>query len=288
MEQDLAIMRKRAGRLLAAGAVCETNIQNGAEQCYVSIPWENNQEIPYQEAIEMGYSLNREALEKAIVLASEQQHAIEACNFYLGELGKILDIPYFRDRSFTEPDDNERAADLIYNFLLEAVKNPIRTGWRQVSSSSAQDFANSGSFVVGSTHSIPGVSKYGHIALVAPDFLPKDLDLGKRGPWIRDAHLNAPHHAKMSVRASYCFRYSETPGSEIPIWVIWEGQDWLVRSAAGRLCTDWDGDGSCDNSEDEGTQPPDPGQPYCVSCPPGYHCVQNPGRCEADDPVVPA
>lgn len=256
MEQNpIKTKRQHGNRLFAASERCQKHIDNGEKECFVSVQWENNRQISYLEAREIGRRLGLEALKEAIAMASNNQNAIKNCNWYIGQLGMILGIPYFRDRSYTELDNNERLADQMYDFLNNASLNPRSSGWRAVIPGEAQVLANNGFFVVGSSHSIKGKSSNGHIALVAPESEDKDYGcIGKTPPWIRDAHMGRPPHVKKSVLQSGCFGSSVTP----PMWVVWEGQDWLVQS---KICVDLDGDGHCDHLPDLVPIPDPPAPP---------------------------
>lgn len=190
LEITIAETRKRGSRLLVASKKCSELIHSGEKECYVRIPWENNRRVSYLEAKEMGLKLNKDALKAAIVAASKDKTAITMCNYYIGELGKILDIPYFRDRSYTnDAINNERVADQMNEFLEKAIKNP-NSGWELLPSYNIMSEADKGYFIVGSAHSIAGKSKHGHIAIVAPNWIEKDFNcIGKHEPWILDAHM---------------------------------------------------------------------------------------------------
>lgn len=259
------------------------------ETCFVVISWENNRKVPYQEAAALAKRLRRQSLEGAISQASEAPYApysLQACNWYLGAVGKILDIPYFRDRYYDgSADEKLRTADKINEFLAQAVKDPLKTGWRQVGvgidpGQEITDLANQGEFVIASSHSIPGKTEYGHIALAAPDYLAKESDpaiAGLTGPWIRYSVYKGTPHTTKSTRTSIIFGSRVSP----PIWVEYVGNDWRTASGEKKIpCVDLDGDGVCDPLPSGGT-PPEP-TPQCVGCPPGYHCEHNPERCVRD------
>lgn len=263
--------------------------------CYVVVSWEQNRKIPYQDAIDLANKLMRQGFTDALSAASDKPwapYSLEACNWYLGALGAILDIPYFRDRYYDGVyDEKLRNADKMNEFLAQAVKNPDKSGWKLVGigvdpGSTVTDLANQGQFVVASAHSIPNRTEYGHIAIAAPDYLDHESNpavAGSTGPWIRYSVYRGTPHTTKSTRTSIIFGTSVTP----PIWVQYVGKDWLVPSGEKKLpCVDLNGDGICDDLPGGGT-PPSPTY-SCIECPPGYHCGHNPERCipNATTPVT--
>ncbi|WP_208649075.1 hypothetical protein [Mycobacterium innocens] len=296
-ERGPAADRKHAGRLLDAAQQCEDDMHSAhpPAACYVVVSWEQNRKIPYQDAIDLANKLMRQGFVNALSAASDKPwapYSLRACNWYLGALGAILDIPYFRDRAYDGVyDEKLRNADKMNEFLAQAVKNPDRSGWKLVGvginpGSEVTDLANQGQFVVASSHSIPGRTEYGHIAIAAPDYLDKESDpavAGNTGPWIRYSVYKGTPHTTKSTKTSAIFGTSVTE----PIWVQYVGKDWLVPSGQKKLpCVDLNGDGICDDLPGGGI-PPSPTY-VCVECPPGYHCGHNPERCipNATTPVT--
>lgn len=137
------------------------------------------------------------------------------CNYFVARIGQVRNIPYFRDVLYPRSPSNDiggpdegRKANQIYDFIAEAVRSGA-SGWRELSASEAQAYANRGKFVVGVARSHdPGAS--GHVGVVAPAQMPKSGP--GSGPWVRDAQSPAA-----SVRASARF------GSRVtaPIWAVW-------------------------------------------------------------------
>ncbi|TDH25864.1 hypothetical protein [Mycobacteroides franklinii] len=305
--------RKRAGRLVDAVERCKYDIEHSdppQTKCDVFVTWDNNRKISYQDAQEEAKILQRKSLVDAINAAAQPptQGICKpqlACNYYLGQLGIILDIPYFRENRYT--------ADQMNSFLNEASIAGKSGNWLKVGEgiepgSGVQTLANEGRFIVASSHSIPGVGSqgappcdpqadvqahgesltcHGHVAIAAPDYLDKESDpdlAGRRGPWIRYAILNGTPHTAKSTRTSKTFGPSVTP----PIWVEYIGKDWHAPVKEFKPpCVDLDGDGKCDNLPSGGPNPPKP-TPVCVACDQGYHCEHNPERCVRDSttPVV--
>ena len=256
-EHGPATKRTHAGRLLDAAQECDRDMQRipPPKECYVRVPWENNRKILPAEAKTEAARLQRESLVDAIDAAAESQaegmcNPQLACNYYIGELGIQLDIPYFRD--------NRYSADQMNSFLSEASIAGESGDWLRVGEGiepgpEVQRLANEGRFVVASSHSIAGrasrgappcdpnadaqaqvtgkpLTCHGHIAIAAPDYLDKETDpnlAGRRGPWIRYAVLDGNAHTKRSTRASITFGSSVTP----PIWVEYIGKDWRTESA---------------------------------------------------------
>ncbi len=308
--------RKRAGRLVDAVERCEYDIAHSnppQTKCDVVITWDKDRTIPYQQARGEANALQRKSLVDAIdSAANPPTHGScdprLACNYYLGQLGIILDIPYFRDNRYT--------ADQMNSFLGEASISGESGNWLRIGEgiepgSEVQKLANEGRFVVASSHSIPGKGAqgaplcdpqadaqaqatgksrtcHGHIAIAAPDYLDKESNpdvAGRRGPWIRYAVLNGAAHTEKSTRASKTFGPSVTA----PIWVEYIGKDWRMARAEFRTpCVDLDGDGKCDSLPSGGPKPPEP-TAVCVGCDKGYHCEHTPvERCVKDATQKPS
>lgn len=138
------------------------------------------------------------------------------CNFYAGKVGKLMDVPYFRD-VLSDKSPDGRMANEIYSFVEKAVKSGA-SGWKRVSTIEAQMLANSGKFVVGvARNKTPSPEKHGHVCVVSPSAegqLPHAKHTGS-GPWVRDSQ-----NPDLSVKASKRF------GSSVvePIWAVWLGR----------------------------------------------------------------
>ena len=146
----------------------------------------------------------------------------DQCNFFVGKVGELQDIPYFRDVIRNQTQANE-----IYGFVARAVESD-GSGWRQVTSAEAQSLANDGKFVVGvAQNKEPSSDDHGHVCIVAPsaDGQMSHDDNDGNGPWIRDSQ-----HPDMSIRASYSFSsLANDPDKRanshvvVPIWAVWNG-----------------------------------------------------------------
>lgn len=138
------------------------------------------------------------------------------CNRFVGKIGLLMNIPYFRD-VLTDPIPDKRLANRLYRFVKKAVASKA-SGWRAVTPEEADKLADRGRFVIGvAENKHPSPDNHGHIALVAPSWLPhavaKDGEYLGSGPWIRSSN-----NGTNSVRASKQF------GSSVvtPIWAVWE------------------------------------------------------------------
>jgi hypothetical protein len=137
-----------------------------------------------------------------------------SCNFFVGKIAQLRDIPYFRD-ILTDKSSDGRMANELYGFIEKAVKSRP-SGWRAVSEEEAQHLANNGKFVVGvARNTAPSPTNHGHIAIVAPSLdgqLKHDARDGS-GPWVRDSQ-----NPNLSIRAGWRF------GSSVvkPIYAVWE------------------------------------------------------------------
>lgn len=135
----------------------------------------------------------------------------EACNYFVGKIGELLDVPYFRD-ILTDTSSDGRLANEIYSFVARAVQTRA-SGWRAVPPEEAQQLANRGRFVIGvARHIDPSSSHHGHIVIATPPSMPHAGNKGT-GPWVRDSQ-----NPDLSVRASKRF------GSSVvePIWAVWK------------------------------------------------------------------
>jgi hypothetical protein len=186
----------------------------------------------------------RLALQNALEKASQNKDISKkgACNFYVSDVGRSLNIPYFRRFGHRETDD-KRMANQMYSFLEKAVKDP-KSGWIQVNAEEAGKLANKGEFVVAAAKnkSAPDeISRggtrvdfadmehkkvaHGHIGIVAPDSM-KINPKANTGtlPLIRDSA-----HPGESVRANYTFGSLSSKADpnavdiEKPIYVHWKG-----------------------------------------------------------------
>lgn len=147
------------------------------------------------------------------------------CNFFAGDVGRILGIPYFRDILDDKSPDG-RLANEIYRFIEKAVAS-APSGWKRVTPLEAQALANEGKFVIAvARHKDPGPDNPGHIAVVAPELIPRADHPGDDGayPWIRD---NVTY--TLSKRANYRFdslsgkaRREGTVSTVEPLWAAWD------------------------------------------------------------------
>jgi len=150
------------------------------------------------------------------------------CNFFVGFIGKQLQIPYFQDVLTPSTPADHYLANKMYDFISKAVQSRP-SGWKVVSEVEAQELANNGRFVIGVARNASlSPNNPGHIVVVAPSGpgqLPydKDTDIGSE-PWVR-----ASNHSDLSVRANYAFcpqgsacskEYpDDTTGK--PIYAVW-------------------------------------------------------------------
>lgn len=134
------------------------------------------------------------------------------CNYFVGKIGELIDIPYFRHVR-TDKSSDGRMANEMYHFISKAVESKP-SGWKAITPEEAQTLANRGRFVIGvAEHVTPSPTSHGHIVIVAPTPMPRTGDGSGSGPWVRDSQ-----NPNLSVRASKRF------GSSVvtPIWAVWQ------------------------------------------------------------------
>ena len=206
----------------------------------------------------------KSALKNAIAKASGKKEITgkDKCNYFVSEVGRSLDIPYFRRFGYHEQDD-QRTASQMYSFLTKAIKDP-KSGWEEVKPTGpkgVQALADEGEvvFAIARNKYAPDeISRGGsrvdkfvdengkpildengnqkiahaHIGIVAPKEMDFDPNQNSRGlPLIRDSN-----NATKSVSANYAFTSlsgkaqeaaKADPKKEIqieePIYVHWKG-----------------------------------------------------------------
>lgn len=133
------------------------------------------------------------------------------CNYFVGRIGELANVPYFRDILSDKTNDG-RTANIVYNFVTKAVSSKA-SGWRAVTAEDAQRLANRGRFVIGvARHRKPSPTNHGHIVIVSPSPMSHAGEVGT-GPWVRDSQ-----NPNLSVRASMRFGHSVIS----PIWAVWD------------------------------------------------------------------
>lgn len=168
---------------------------------------------------QMGTEARTKILTDAITenMSNEQSVGRVKCNYYVSAIGKKLGIPYF----WSYPDRVDQA-DQMHGFIQQAVGDPKRSGWRELTPQEAQKLANEGKFVIAVAKSKSG-AKHGHVAIVAPESMPHDKKTDtSQWPWVMDNN-----HPNLSVRANWSFTSLRNTGSEKadtekPIWAVWE------------------------------------------------------------------
>ena len=157
------------------------------------------------------------------------------CNRYAAAIGTMLKIPYFdhicyRDEKHQSICKQEHRKDFkandMYEFLEKATLN-LHTGWQVVDEASAQHLADKGKFVVAVAKSVSPTpeseGEHGHIAIVAPQFLGKDVDpdhVAKVGkPFLRDNVYN-----EGSVTSNWVFssKYLKDMKVGEPFYAVWD------------------------------------------------------------------
>jgi hypothetical protein len=195
------------------------------------------------------------SLKAAVELAAKSPGCFGpmSCNFFVGNVGKSLDIPYFRNVLVTSHPDHFLANNM-YNFISRAVKSR-GSGWIEVAPCTAQALADRGDFVVAVAQSLDP-SDHGHIAIVVPyswnrwrygvfvDGRSEQRDEPGTGPWVRDGEI-----AKKDESRRAGWQFNKTRNSK-PIYAFWNNymetcSPDLICESSGGLYTDPRSAASC-------------------------------------------
>src|ERR1035441_3932948 len=197
VKSEAATLREHARKLRIAANSCSYNIVTLLwKWCNVTVEFENNREIPWEEVEAYAKILDQRALRTAINAATLTPWATGplSCNKFVGAVGKELDIPYFRNL-INENNEmvDDMLADNMYEFISSAV-NSSSSGWIELDMGQVQDIADEGKFEIGRAHSVEGLSKHAHIVIAVSSNMPKIREHGRDIPCILDGQ-----HAKEGI-----------------------------------------------------------------------------------------